>query len=414
MRSHHAGMITPGFTDHSGPEIISRRQVGDIWHSSGIYHDEIPIFAASALEQLYASIYCTIARIGLYESLAGINTFIAMRGQEIHVLILFRVTGSAIRVINQQIALGSAELETFADAVFARYEGVRRLEFHALDACPDCAQFSYPCQKLACLEENVVSFPATGEEYLTMMSSKTRAMVRKNIRKSRLAYPSYRFEVLVGEQITAEHIAALIGLTDQRMRFKGRASYIASSETERLAALARTYGYMGLIFIDGEICAGSLCYGVGSRHFAHLIGHDPRYNSHGLGIQVSVQTAFHSIAAGATELWMMGGRREEKARFLARCRMLDRVIVYRSRRAALLSWRRYLGMHAGQRLVALRAWIDERTTQPDPAARVLREVLGIARRARLLWRQAHLAVLGAGASATRFRRDEAPRGRPPH
>jgi hypothetical protein len=72
----------------------------------------------------------------------------------------------------------------------------------------------------------------------------------------------------------------------------------------------------------------------------HVIAHDPDYDKYMLGHMVQYLAACHCINLGGRECCLMGGGRENKARFRAYPKYLDSVDIYRSRFHYLLSWRR--------------------------------------------------------------------------
>jgi len=309
-----------------------------------IHENVVPSQAAALLEQLYCNIYCTTARFRIYDSLSLINTYVSSRGDQVRTVILFRIlNGRVIEVLNQQIALTAEEIRGFCAVVFARYPLVRRVGFYALDATIATAELGYPCQTIPQIEEFVVSLPGNIETFLRAMPYQTRTSILKNIRRIERDYPSYRFEVLVHDAIEHQHIRELVRLANERMRSIGQPAYIGDDDVENLAELAKTHGCVGLIRIDGAICAGTLCFRVGTRCFSRMITHDPRFNAYGLGNQLQLAILRYCIETGASEFWMMGGATESKRRFLAQRRVLNSIAVYRSPADVLMSMRHFAG-----------------------------------------------------------------------
>lgn len=303
-----------------------------------IYENEVPADAAALLEKLYSSIYCTIARFELYDSLSLTSTYVVSHGDQVRTLILFRILhGRVIEVLNQQIALSAEEIRHFCSFVFARYPLVRRVGFYALDGAISKAELAYPCQIIPQIEEFVVKLPDNIEGFLKAMPYQTRTSVLKNIRRIERDYPSYRFEVLIQNAIESQHISELVRLANERMKSKGLPAYIGDDDVENLAELAKTHGCIGLIRIDGVIRAGTLCFRVGRRYFSRMITHDPSFNAYGLGNQLQLAILRYCIDTGASEFWMMGGATESKRRFLAQRRVLNSIVVYRSPRDVLMS-----------------------------------------------------------------------------
>lgn len=372
--------------------------------SSRFYESTIPAFADAVLERLYANIYCTLTRIGLYERLDDIHTFAAADEHEIVLLILFRIDRDTVRIVNQQVALSQGDLAYFAVNVFSRYPAARRIEGYALDTRIDAATFAFPVQVVPRLEENVAALPASPDAYMRQLGKSTRELMRRSMRKCATQFPSCRFEVLSTRQITARHVRALVALTDQRMDARNAAPYVENADIDRMVRLARSHGYLGTMLIDDRIVAACLCYRVGPRHFVHLVGHDPRFDAYRLGRQVNLHTIFHAIGMGGTELWMMGGHHDWKSHFLARRKTLSSVTIYRSRSAALICWRSWWRNAARSRLHDLRHRVDSMQARAGPGGGLLPRAFDALRHARKRLRRLRLMLVGH-ADKPCFRRD---------
>jgi len=362
----------PPFASHADKHIVSSR----------FYENAIPEFADAALERLYANIYCTLTRIGIYERLDDIHTFVAADEHDIVLLILFRIDRDTVRIVNQQVALSEGDLAYFAVNVFSRYPAARRIEAYALDTFIDASTFAFPVQVLPQLQENVVDLPPSADAYTQQLGKSTRELMRRSMRKCVAQFPSCRFEVLSAQQITPRHVRELVHLTDQRMDARHAEPYVVNTEIDRMLRLARSYGYLGIMLIEERIVAATLYFRVGTRHFLHLVGHDPRFDAYRLGRQVNLHTIFHAIATGGRELWMMGGHDGWKSHFLARRKTLRSVTIYRSRAAALVCCRTLLRNAARSRLHQLRLRVGEVQARDGAGSRLLGHSLAALRRAR--------------------------------
>jgi hypothetical protein len=344
-----------------------------------IYEKEIPAFVEDELERLYTNIYCSLARISLYESVDDISTFVATAGSEINIIILFRLLGSSVQVVNQQIHLNEEELACFCTEIFRTYSSVRKIVFYALDTRIQSPAFPYPYQELAQIEENIVTLPESIDEYMRRLSSRTRTGILKYAKKTAEAYPSYHFEVFKREQITTDLVRTVICLADMRMEFKKKSPYIGEEAVETLAKLARTHGYISTITIDGKICASNLCFSVGPRHFAQLLAHDPQYNAYALGHQINLQTILHCISLGGKEIWMMGGRSQEKSRFQTRQHFLNSIFVYRSRKAAVVSWPTFVQIEAKRQMLSVKKIVQKKSLEDNQTGRAIAGFLDVVR-----------------------------------
>lgn len=378
----------PSISHHFDKKIVSHR-----------FHENIiPPFVDAALERLYANIYCTLARIGIYEGFDDIHTFAAADAHDIVLLILFRIDRHTVSIVNQQVALSEADLAYFASSVFARYPAVRRIEGYALDTHIDASTFAFPVQTLPRLEENVIQLPASPDAYMQQLGASTRASLRRSMRKCHEQFPSCRFEVLSAHQITPQHVRALVNLTDQRMRSRNAEPYVDDADIDRIARLARSHGYLGIMLIEENIVAASLCYSVGPRHFAHLAGHDPRFDALRLGRLVVLQALFHTISMGGQELWMLGGHRDWKSHFLARRKLLSSVTIYRSRLAALFCLGTLLRNAGRRQLYELRCRVGSVQAQGGAGSRLLGRSLDALRLARQCLRRLRARSEGSPCS----------------
>lgn len=357
-----------------------------------VYENEIPPFVEVHLEKLYDNIYCSLARLRLYESMEGISTFVASDGNDIRFLILFRLFRGVVKVVNQQIELREHDIACFANEIFAVYPGVRRIEFYALNCTIHSSAFQYLYQQIQQLEENVIEISGNGNDYLRQLGSKTRCGIQKYMRKTVADYPSYRFEVFAQDRVTIDLVSAVVRLTEMRMKFKHKPSYLGADSIATLAKLARTHGYITTITIDGEICAANLCFKVRDRHFAQVIAHDPRFNQYALGHQLNLQSILYSISDGAKEIWMMGGRSEEKARFHARQRFLNSIVVYRTRFDALCSWPTFIRIVLRKRAMSARQFLRKKSLENNNPGRFVARLVHLTRHARaVVGKASHVA-----------------------
>jgi hypothetical protein len=384
----------PPFASHANKHIVSSR----------FYENTIPDFADAALERLYANIYCTLTRIGIYERLDDIHTFVAADEHDIVLLILFRIDRNTVRIVNQQVALSQDDLAYFAVNVFSRYPAAGRIEGYALDTVIDRATFAFPVQVLPQLEENVVDLPSSAEAYMQQLGKSTRELMRRSMRKCTAQFPSCRFDVLSTQQITPRHVRELVHLTDQRMDARHAEPYVANTDIDRMVKLARSHGYLGIILIEERIVAAALYFRVGTRHFLHLVGHDPRFDAYRLGRQVNLHAIFHAIATGGRELWMMGGHRGWKSHFLARRKTLSSVTIYRSRTAALFCCRTLLRNAARSRLHDLRLFVGEVQARGGAGSRLVDHALAALRHIKKCLRRLRFLLAG-GNDKPCFRRD---------
>lgn len=304
------------------------------------YENELPSFVEVELERLYENVYTSLARYKIYAEVENASTYIVQKGIQIVTIFLFQMEKNEVKVLNKQIKIDEEEIIRFANAIFSRFGSINIISFYAIES--NINRLTFPHQQYNCLEDIVLILPETPEKYLASLRSNTRCDVKKYIKNFEQKFPSFKFETYLKEDISEHHIREIISLTEARMAFKGKPSYICDAETKRIILLVKIYGLVGVITIDGRICAGHICYCVGTKYFMHVIGHDPQYNDYKLGIICNYFSICDSIVRGGRECRLMGGGHKYKAKFLAAPLMFDSLSVYRSRMQFLLNVRRVL------------------------------------------------------------------------
>jgi hypothetical protein len=263
-------------------------------------------------------------------------------------LILFRIEGGVVKVINQQITLSEQDLACFANAIFGKYRTAKRIAFYAIDT--GLQQLDRPFQRYQTLEENVLVLPATREQYTAKLNQNLLKRLQSGERKLKRDHPGHRFQILRRNEVTEPILRQVLALASARMAAKQQAAYIRDEDVGKILQLIHVYGFVGTLTIDGVIRGGNIFYGVGRRYFMHVIAHDPDYDKYMLGHVVQYSSACHCIDLGGSECWLMGGGRENKSRFRAYPKYLESVDIYRSRLQYLLDAHRVMG-GAARRLV---------------------------------------------------------------
>jgi hypothetical protein len=303
-----------------------------------IYEKQIPDFVGPELERLYESVYCTLARFNIYGEARDASTYVARSGGVIQCLILFRIESGVVRVINQQIRLPDDDLRCFADAIFAKYRGARRIAFYAIDTT--IAALHLPFQRYQVLEENVLALPRSRDEYTASLNQNLLKRLQGGERKLKRDHPGYQFQILRRTEVTDEILGHLVDMAGARMAAKQQSVYIRPEDIGKIRQLIHRYGFVGVLRIDGVIRGGNIFYGVGRRYFMHVIAHDPDYDKYMPGHMVQYLAACFCIDMAGLECCLMGGGRENKGRFRAVPKYLDSVDIYRSRLHFLLDARR--------------------------------------------------------------------------
>jgi hypothetical protein len=293
-----------------------------------IYVNCIPDFVESTLLRLYENVYCTLARISAYDSLKGISTYVRLENSVIKTVILFRINRRTIDIVSQQIKLAPAEICSFAKLVFLNYP-VATVRFQAIDSKLDFCP--YPFLQKQALEENVILLPPTKDIYMASLRSQFRKQILTQEVAIRAKYPGFKIKILSGNQIDDEVIGKILSLASKRMASKGSHDYTTSIDRDALGKIFRKYGYVALGVVDEEVCGGAMWLSVGARHFHQIAAHDPQYDEFTLGSQLWLAAILHCIELGGAECWLMGGASGHKAKFLAKVRELNEIVVFKSK-----------------------------------------------------------------------------------
>jgi hypothetical protein len=338
-----------------------------------IYENEIPPFVERELETLYECIYCTLARLSIYDVLTNVSTYVVRRGARVSTLFLFRLVNDEIQVLNQQIAVSEEEIRAFSDTMFSRYRSARIISFYAIDT--RLHRLPFPFQTYVALHENVIFPPPSAEEYMGSMSANFRAILRRAERRIQKQFPSFRFDVVCKTQVSEALVREIIRMAGARMAVKHRAAYVGEEHLGNLMRLIRTHGYVVVAAVDGKVCGGSVWYSVGRRNFLHIIAHDPEYDHYHIGNQTLLMGVLYWIARGGRECWLMGGSGDHKSKFVAVSKSLESVVVYRSRSAMLFHLRRAAGGATTRLMHRVRHEIRNRAGRAGPAARLFAMLL---------------------------------------
>ena len=296
--------------------------------SLSFFECEVPEFVAPELERLYQSIYSTMARIRIYEENKALSTYVARRGETVISVILFRLEKSKIIVINQQATIDAVEISRFSSAVFLRYKNVNFISFWGL--MPIQGKISFFSNQNYCLSDVVVTLPESTDAYLSSLGKSTRRHIRSSLKKITAAFPSFCALTRVKSEISAPEIFEIIKLSNARMAVKEKVSYNSDEETQRLIRLANVYGLVLTLKIDDRICAGALCYRVGSTYFAQVLAHDPKYDEYKLGVVCCYLMICECIARGGREVRFGGSTHRYKFDFQGVLLRLDYLIIYRN------------------------------------------------------------------------------------
>lgn len=342
--------------------------------SVACYSSEIPAFVDTEMRRLYGNIHSTLAHLEIYGGLDEVtHTYIARRQSNVVAIFLFRRDADTVRVINEGMTIDTAETERFADYVFSTWLGVHTIVFHAVQA--GIARLAFPFQQYDCTANIVLPLPASADAYVATLGKNTRRNLRRYMDKLTRSFPDFRFEVFEKEQVDAYHVRDIIDLNRVRIAGKNKTFGIADEE-ERILALVRASGLVGVATIDGRVAGGAIGYLAGDHYFFKIIAHDPKYNEYSAGILCCYQMICACIARGCKEYNFMWNEYEYKFALGASSRPLQHVVVYRSRPQFLLHGRMALSVALDRYRHRLSALLDK-AAKPERMGRGTRLAIGM-------------------------------------
>jgi hypothetical protein len=345
--------------------------------------EQMPPFVEQALQRLYGNIHSSLAHLRVYGGIEGItNVYVARRQSEITAILLYRVDGDAVQVVNEGMLLDEEEIERFAAHVFSTLPQVATISFHAVQA--DIRRLRFPYQQHVCTANIVLALPPTQEAYLASLGKNTRRNIRRYMEKLMRDFPGFRYEVYEKEEVDPQQVREIMNLNRARISGKNKI-YSIDNEEDMIVALTRACGMVGVATIDGRVCGGAVGYRVGNNYFFKVIAHDPRYNAYSAGILCCYLTICACIERGCKEYNFMWNEYEYKFALGAVRRDLHHIAVYRSR----LQYLRHAGTVCGNVLAACRyqaALLIERGERPEQLSRIDRIMLRLLAGARWIRR----------------------------
>ncbi len=293
------------------------------------HENEIPVFVEAELERLYGNIFSSLRQFRIYGWKPGrTSTYVVQQDGRTKAILLFERDGSRLRVMNEVIVLGSDELERFVNHIFSNFASIDVIAFKAIET--DIRRFAFPFQRFNHLEDLILRLPPTTDEYHANLGKNTRRNIRRHLGKLERDFPSCRFEAYEKDTLDPQMVREIIEFNRARMADKNITSMIDEDETRRIIRLVRECGMVGVMKIDGRLCAGAISFQSGSNYFLNVLAHDPRYDDYWLGFLCCYMTICECITRGGKEFHFLWGRYDYKFMLGAVQRDLDNVVVYRN------------------------------------------------------------------------------------
>ena len=336
------------------------------------YDNDVPAFVGPALESLYGNLFSSLAYYRVFGGADNASTYVVREGKNIVCAWLFQRQRNTVRVINEGIRIDQDDVLRFAGYIFGRYPGVKAISFHAVR--PIMADLPLPCQRFNCLEDMVLSLPSSPDNYMASLGRSTRSYIHRYLNKLKRDFPAFEYRALGPGEIEEWQIRHIIDLNRLRMASKGKESINDEDITRRIVQLSRECGLVGVIMVDGRICAGSINYRAGANFFLETLAHDPAYDDYRLGTLCCYLTICECIRRGGGEYHFLWGQDDYKSRLLGEQRDLDDVVIYRSWLHMVLYGKLAVqhAFHAGVRRA--RVWVRQVRRRDSLVGRIVARV----------------------------------------
>lgn len=347
------------------------------WHLN-----QVPAFAAEEIDRLHGHLLCSARNYRAEQAWRHASAWVARRAGVPVAILLFRIDGHTLTLLNEFVRLEADLIRQFADAAFQEFPQIhliclRRIEAPVLQAearagpgaGAESASSRYPHQRLSRTEDIVVALPPTVEEYEARLGKNMRRNLRRYSRQLETDFPGYEYALYLQKDIRAEHIREIIALNHARMAGKHIQSRIDEEETRWVIQLAQECGIMGVATIDGRVCGGAIGFRIGDAYFMHIIAHDPAYNEYSLGILCYYTTICAGIQRGGKRFHLLPGRYEYKYRLLGENRDIVQLDLYRNRWQMLRHGQRVLSSTVEARMYAARTWLLDAERRANPWSR---------------------------------------------
>ena len=344
------------------------------------YENEVPSFVEPELDRIYGNFFSTLTHFRETGRLQNVSTYVVTEEGRATTIFLFCRHKEKVHVLNEVIKLDQDEVRRFSNYIFAEYEAVDVVSFHAVHA--DIRRLRRPYQRVNCLEDIVLVLPDAAEDYFIGLGKSTRKTIKGYTNKLKRDFPTFQNKTYATTEASEQDIRAIIELSRIRLLASGKISAFDEEASKRIIKSFRIYGLTCVAKIDGKICAGSISYRVGENYFMHVCAHDQNYDSYRLGMLYRYFTVCECIRLHGRECHFLWGRQEYKFSLLGVQRDLHDLVVYRSRMHFLLHggvvFRTVFKGLKRQAVLLMRGWKERNGTLSGVALKCLNR-LGILR-----------------------------------
>lgn len=367
MAESEAAAYRPFFEDELD-EVVDSEAV-----NISIFENEVPSFVEQELDRLYGNLYSSLAQFRVNGTLGNASTYVVRKGGKVVQILLFQIEGGRIEVLNEVIAVGAEQIRQFAATIFSRFRAAKLISFQSIQT--DLQHLPFPYQRINCLEDIVITLPATSERYFADLGKSTRRNIKRYTSKLQADFPGLDFRMHVQTDASEQMIRDIVELNKARMKSKNKVSALDEQEVDKMIRLVRACGLVCVATLDGKICAGAISFRVGQNFFLNVLAHDPAFDHYWLGILCCYHTIGESIARHGKEFHFLWGRYDYKYALLGVRRDLDLVVVYRSPLQILLNINLAAKSAIKGRVRQLTLWLQEEKRRDSRAYHVAARVL---------------------------------------
>ena len=354
-------------------ELIRQKLAGSFITS--IHENDVPEFAAAALDRLHGSLYASVRHLQLCNDFHPVpHTWVCYHQGEISGVLLFRIESARALVLTEMIMLSQAQADAFVHSVFARYPKVKTISFNAISTQFD--KLALPAQRYVFSENYILDLPPDRDTYRARLGKSSRKTIKGYGNRLQKDHPDFAWQALSCAELSVLEQQNLVQRLQQfkrdSMAARNKQAVIEDEESRRLLKLASECGLFGIARINGEICGGSVSCRIGDNYVMLLSAADPLLEQYRLGLLICYWSVCDCIARGALQCHLLWGRYQYKNQLLAVPHDLIRLTVYRSRWQMLLMPATVLRLVARKAWFGLRQWLlYEVQERPDSLSRLI-------------------------------------------
>jgi CelD/BcsL family acetyltransferase involved in cellulose biosynthesis len=306
-----------------------------------VYPASVPDGLPEAVDRLYGSLFSTVDWFVTHDDALPEGACVLREPRHV---ILFRVRGDTVEVLNKAFEIAPRDAWRACAALFRAFPRARRIHIEVMFP-PE--QLRAPMRVRYTTDHMIVELPDTEDEYYRSLGKS----MRRNLRS---ATNRLRREHSDAETTVIEPRHGAQGLLDEFLEWKrarfhdlGRTTYWDDDPRlmKRFADLLGRRGEAHILTIDGRRAAINFIFPVGDTFCAQESSFDPQYTRVDLGLLSQYDVALDAIRRGARRMNMLWGSEAHKRHFGAVAHRASALSVFRNQSARLWSPEEALEVH---------------------------------------------------------------------